>query len=604
MLSNLTLMVAVPILIGLLNIFLPTMLRKLFTFAGLIYLLYLSYFLYKGAGQVAYLFELPVFGIDRLALFTLIFIQVLSLPILIFSLKGMAKNSEPGFFSLYPLTIGICNGIVLSVNIIGFLVFWGLSGMMLYLFGMLGHTDNAPQTAKKTFIIVGGSDVFLIFGLILLWNLDPGHSWNLGNIQMSMSGELAYAAFFCILIAALAKAGGLPFHTWLPDFSQDAELESVAFLPASLDKLVGIYLLARLVISLFVVNLGIQLFMITLGAVTVICAVMMAIIQHNGRRLLGYHAVSQVGYMIMGIGSGNLLAMVGGLLHLANNTIYKTQLLLALGSVEKRTGTNNLEDLGGLGSNMPLTFVAALTGALAISGIPPLNGFFSKWLIYQGLIEKMQSASPGHQIWLLLCLILAVFGSVLTLASFLKFLHAIFLGKRPEKWSSVREAPCNQWLAGGILAVICVIFGLFAMPLPVGRLIAPILQEVGWAVPVIPGSYAPLPILGLFGAVFLIGILIYRATRKVRFDENYLGGMEALEKFRIAGTEFYNEIRNMWPLKPAYDTAEKKNFDIYSIGGRCSRFFAELFSRLHDGQLSNYNLWIVVGTLIILWLVW
>jgi len=598
------LIIAVPILIALLNIFLPTVLRKILTLAGLVYLLYQSYLLYKGAGETAYLFNLPIFAIDKMALFTLIFIQVMSFIILIFSLKGVNQDIERGFFILYPMTIGVSNGIIASVNTIGFLVFWGLSGVMLYLFGLLGRTASTPQSAKKTFIIVGGSDVFLILGLIMLWHLQPGHSWNLWNIQMPMSGELAYVTFFCILIAAFAKAGGFPFHTWLPDFSQDAPVESVAFLPASLDKLVGIYLLARLSVSLFVVNLNIQMIIITLGALTVISAVMMAMIQHNGRRLLGYHAVSQVGYMIMGIGSGNPLALIGGLFHLINNAIYKTELFLTLGSVEKRTATNNLDELSGLGRNMRLTFLAALTGALAISGIPPLNGFFSKWLIYQGLIEKMQSIAPGYQIWLLVCLILAVFGSALTLASFMKFIHAIFLGKRPAKWNSIKEAPFNQWFATGILAVICIGFGLLAMPIPITRLIAPIVQESGLTIPTVLGSYAPLRLLVLFGAAFLVGIVIYWTTRKVRFDDNYLGGMEALEKFRITGTEFYNEIRNMWPLKPAYDAAEKKHFDVYNLGERCTRFFAGLFARFHNGQLSNYNLWIVVGVLILLWLVW
>ena len=518
MVSNLTLMVAVPLIIAVLNIFMPTVLRKILTFAVSGYLLYLSYLMYKGQAVPAYLFGNPVFGLDKLALFTLIFIQAMSFIILIFALKGVSKNIEHGFFILYPMTIGICNGVVLSVSTIWLLIFWGLSGVMLYLFGLLGRTPNAPQTAKKTFIIVGGSDVFLILGLILIWFLEPGNSWNLWNTQVALSGELSYVAFFCILIAAFAKAGGFPFHTWLPDYSQDAPLESVAFLPASLDKLVGIYLFARLSVSLFVVNLNVQMIMITLGALTVICAVMMAMVQHNGRRLLGYHAVSQVGYMIMGVGSGNPLAFVGGLFHLINNTIYKSNLFLALGSVEKRTGTNNLEELSGLGRNMPLTFIAALTGALAISGIPPLNGFFSKWLIYQGLIEKMQDVAPGYQIWLLICVILAVFGSALTLASFMKFIHAIFLGKRLEKWSTVKEAPANQLLTVGALAFLCVVFGLLAMPLPIGKLIAPIVNELGLPVPVLLGSYAPLQLIALFGVAFVLGLVIFLLVKKVRWD--------------------------------------------------------------------------------------
>jgi len=604
MLSNLTLMVAVPIVIGLLNIFLPTIVRKILTFLGLGYLLYLSYFLYKGLGEAAYLFENQIFGLDKLALFTMIFIQVMSFIILIFCLKGVNKNIERDFFILYPMTIGICNGITLSVNTFGLLLFWGLSGVMLYLFGLLGRTEGSPQTAKKTFIIVGGSDVFLILGPILLWHLAPGHSWNLWNTQVVLSGELAYTAFFCILIAAFAKAGGFPFHTWLPDYSQDAPLESVAFLPASLDKLVGIYLFARLSVSLFVVNLDVQMIAITLGALTVICAVMMAMIQHNGRKLLGYHAVSQVGYMIMGVGSGSVIAFIGGLFHMVNHTIYKSTLFLTLSSVEKKTGTDNLDELGGLGRNMPLTFIAALTGALAISGIPPLNGFFSKWLIYQGLIEKMQGVAPGYQLWLLVCVILAVFGSALTLASFMKFIHAVFLGKRPEKWSTVGEAPANQWLAGGTLAFLCVVFGLLAIPLPIGKLITPIVSELGLPVPAMLGSYEPLRLVALFGVAFVIGLVIYLLVKKVRYDDNYLGGMAALEKYRIAGTEFYNEIRNMHPLKLVYNAAEKKHFDIYNLGQRCSLTFARLFQRLHNGQLLDYNLWIILGVLILLWVVW
>ena len=602
--NNLILMVTLPIVIAVLNTFLPTILKKVLTFLGLGYLLYLCYDLFTGAAEAVYLFGQPILGMDKMALFALIFIQVMSFIILIFSLKGVDKGIERGFFILYPMTVGISNGIVLSVNTFGLLIFWGLSGLMLYLFGLLGQTSSAPQTAKKTFIIVGGSDVFLILGLILIWFLGANNSWGLWNTQVVLSGGLAYVAFFSILIAAFAKAGGFPFHTWLPDFSQDAPLESVAFLPASLDKLVGIYLLARLSVSLFVVNLNIQMILISLGALTVICAVMMALIQHNGRRLLGYHAVSQVGYMIVGIGSGNPLALIGGFFHLINNTVYKTGLFLTLGSVEKRTGTNNLDELGGLGRNMPLTFIAALTGALAISGIPPLNGFYSKWLIYQGLIEKMQNLTAGYQIWLLVCLILAVFGSALTLASFMKFIHAIFLGKRPKKWKDVKEAPFNQWFSVGVLALLCVVFGLFAKPLPIGKFIAPIISELGLPTPVVLGSYEPVQLFLLFGTAFLLGLVIYLLVKNVRFDENYLGGMPSLEKFRIAGTEFYNEIRNISPLKSIYNAAEKKHFDVYDLGVRGSLSFSGLLKRLHSGQLLNYNLWIIIGMLILLWVVW
>ena len=188
---------------------------------------------------------------------------------------------------------------------------------------MLGKTKDSPQTAKKTFIIIGGSDAFLIMGLALVWFLNSENSWLLLSTNIPLVDELSYTAFFLFLIAAFSKAGGFPFHTWVPDYSKDSPVESVALLPASLDKLLGIYLLARIVTTIFEISVIINLIIVTLGAITIIIAVMMAMIQHNGRKLLGYHAVSQVGYMIMGIGSGSVLAFAGGLFHMINHTIYK-----------------------------------------------------------------------------------------------------------------------------------------------------------------------------------------------------------------------------------------------------------------------------------------
>ncbi|RKY60060.1 MAG: hypothetical protein DRP96_06255 [Candidatus Neomarinimicrobiota bacterium] len=601
--NDLTLLVSVPIVVAIVNLFLPVILRKILNFLALIYLLVLNIqILQAGMGTVV-LFGQTIMQVDALSAFISLFIQILSFIILIFALKGVDKSIEKAFLVLYPLTVGFCNGVVFSTNSISLLIFWGLTGITLYLFALLGNTSDTPNSAKKTMIIVGGSDVFLILGLILVWFMNPIGSWQLFGEAIPLKGLMAYIAFFGLLIAAFAKAGSFPLHSWVPDFSKDSPVESAAFLPASLDKLLGIYLLARIVLSIFKLTTVMHLVIITLGALTVIIAVMMAMIQHNGRKLLGYHAVSQVGYMIMGVGSGSVIALIGGLFHLLNNTIYKSNLFLALGSVEKKTGTNNLEQMGGLGTKMPLTFLFALIGALAISGIPPFNGFFSKWMIYQGMLELAKNASPGYKIWLLICLVLAVFGSALTLASFMKFIHAIFLGRRPENLDNIEEAPANQWISTGILAVLCIVFGLWAMQLPIKQFILPVVNEYGLAIPDMLGYYNPILILLLFGSVLLLGLIIYWSIRKVRYDEIYLGGMEALEHFRVMGTEFYKEIRNMSPLKAIYNGAEKKYFDVYDVSSKCSFSITRFFKAIHNGQLQLYNLWIVLGVLILLWVV-
>ena len=598
--NELLLLILVPFVAAILNLSFPAIIRKIFTALSLAITSILIYILYRIPQLSFSVSDQIILSADKMSLFVVTFIQVLSIIILIFSLSGLDKDSEKRFFFLYPLTVSFCNAVVLSEHALSFLIFWGLSGLTLYLFGTLGKTHDAPQSAKKTFIIIGGSDAFLLMALVIMWVISPTTGWSLNNPKIPLQGELAHVAFIFLLIAAFAKAGGFPFHTWVPDFSQNSPVESAAFLPASLDKLLGIYLLARMVTSLFVVYPLIYMILITLGALTVITAVMMAMIQHNGRRLLGYHAVSQVGYMIMGVGSGSVLAFAGGLFHMINHTIYKSNLFLSLGSVEKKTGTNELDYLGGLGKKMPITFLMALVGALSISGIPPFNGFFSKWMIYQGLIEMTSTLGNGYQLWLLACIVLAIFGSALTLASFMKFIHAVFLGRRPEIYNNITEAPVNQWFATGSLSVLCIVFGIFAMLIPLQQFIYPVITSIGFSLPDFVGLYDPILIVILFAVAFLLGMIIYGFTAKVRFDEVYVGGMPALEKFRISGIEFYNEIRNFTLLKNLYNAAEKKYFDLYEVGKELTFALSGMFQKAHPGQLQLYMLYLVVGAVILI----
>jgi formate hydrogenlyase subunit 3/multisubunit Na+/H+ antiporter MnhD subunit len=600
--NELILIIAAPFAAAVVNMILPVALRKSLTLLALLFVSWLIYSLHFTSVEGVSIFGERIFSVDRIGLLTLTFIQLLSIIILLFSLKGVDKSAEKNFFILYPLTVSFCNGVVLSEHAFSFIIFWGLSGLCLYLYGTLGNTPDSPKTAKKTFIIIGGSDVFLLMGIVLISYVSPYTGWSLKNPMIVLDGGLEYSAFILLLIAAFAKAGGFPFHTWVPDFCRDSPVESAALLPASLDKLLGIYLLAKMVTTLFVIEIFMNMILITLGALTVITAVMMAMIQHNGRRLLGYHAVSQVGYMIMGVGSGNILAFAGGLFHMINNIIYKSNLFLSLGSVEKKTGTNELDYLGGLGKVMPFTFIAALIGALSISGIPPFNGFFSKWMIYQGLLEMTASLSPGYQLWLLGCIVIAVFGSALTLASFMKFIHAIFLGRRPSVYDSIKEAPFNQYLSTSLLALLCIVFGIGAVLLPLNNFIYPVLSDLGMTLPIFYGFYEPGLLVVLLLGFFLAGYVVYLFARKVRIDDVYVGGMPPKEEFRISGIAFYKEIREFPVIKQIYDAAEKNIFDIYETGKEFTFKLSRGFQLAHPGQLQFYILYLVIGALLLLML--
>ncbi|MCX6357325.1 MAG: proton-conducting transporter membrane subunit, partial [Candidatus Aureabacteria bacterium] len=454
------------------------------------------------------------------------------------------------------------------------------------------HFPAGPASYKAT--LSGGSDAFLVLGVSILLTLP-----SVGG-PIPLSHGAAVAAYCCLAVAAFAKAGAMPLHSWIPDCAEYAPVPVTALLPASLDKLLGIYLLARMHLTLFAVGDRVQLLCAIVGATTIVAAVMMAMVQHNLKRLLGYHAVSQVGYMVLGIATGTPVGIAGAIFHMLNNCIYKTCLVLGAGAVEERGGTAELDNLGGLASAMPMTFAAMLVSSLAISGIPPLNGFASKWMIYQGIIQMNASGGRLWVVWL----VAAMFGSVLTLASFIKILNAVYLGPPSraiaQRIAGVREVGALMWAPMAALAGLCVVFGVRAASLAVGRFVAP---AVG----------APIGYIGLWDstlATWLIllgiacGLLLYLAGRRgrVRRTDPFLGGEAGDDRMSLSGVDFYLTIREMGVLGWVYARAEGRVFDLYDQGRRVALGVARLLSRMHDGALPVYLGWCLAGLLMLLYL--
>ncbi len=583
-----------PIILGLTGFFLPNPLKKVF---GVILLC-------GNLGIAMLLFTYPALDtsllkLDALARLIVLFICILGLLIYIYALRNTSPDYEGKSLLLILLSIGLATGVVISGQMISFVIFWGISGLMLYFYALLTGTPEGGAAAKKTFLMVGGSDVLLIIGLAIIW-FDHQESFQLYGPALKVGDFWSLLAFFCLLLAALTKAGGFPMHTWVPVFAGSSPIEGVAILPASLDKLLGIYLLARMLNGIFAVPFVLNLIVMVIGALTIITAVMMALIQHNGRRLLGYHAVSQVGYMILGIGTGNPVGITGGLFHLINHTLYKSNLFLSFGSVEKRTGTAELDKMGGLAVNMPWTFISSLVGALAISGLPPFNGFVSKWLIYQSLVMGAQEKPVWLQMVYILCLIIAVFGSGLTLASFMKFLYTIYFGKNRPSSGQVTEISPNNWLVTIILSALCLLLGVFAFPFMIKGLLGPILGGNMEISGLAPGFYQPFRMLYLLIIGLAVAALGYFAFRKIRFDQNYVGGQEDTGHFTANGAYFYDDIRFMSPLKTIYDLALKKTFDIYDWTGKIVHSIGILIQKSHTGVLTTYATWVIVGFILVM----
>ncbi|MFH1247551.1 MAG: proton-conducting transporter membrane subunit, partial [Candidatus Omnitrophota bacterium] len=255
-------------------------------------------------------------------------------------MKGKPKLAQ--YYSYIILTAIASIATVLSNNLILLVVFWGFLGLTLFL--LINMADNAEAIAKKTFIIIGGSDAIMLLGIGIIYSITG--TFQMDAFKLELNNSLTIFAYICIAVAAFAKAGAMPFHTWIPGCAENAPVPVVAYLPASLDKLLGIYLLAKISLDLFVMNDAMNILMMVVGAFTIIAAVMMALVQHNMKRLLGYHAVSQVGYMVLGIGTGNPIGIAGGLFHMLNHAVYKSCLFFNAGNVEKNAGTVDLDKLG------------------------------------------------------------------------------------------------------------------------------------------------------------------------------------------------------------------------------------------------------------------
>jgi len=180
----------------------------------------------------------------------------------------------------------------------------------------------------------------------------------------------------------------------------------------------------------------------------------------------------------------------------------------------------------------------------------------------------------------------------------MKFIHAVYLGRRPSVYDNIKEAPVNQIISTGIFTLLCLFFGIGAAGV-LEYLIYPVVTGMGYQIPVFTGFFDPVLLSLLFLAAFFAGYLIYLFVRKIRYDDLYLGGMAPSPEYSISGTEFYREVRNFKFIKNIYNAAEKELFDLYEVSREFTLKVSKGFQAIHSGQLQVYILFIVIGTLLL-----
>ena len=538
-------------------------------------------------------FQLRYYGFSR---FITAGIIIFTFLVTLYSVTFMVdkpKNNQ--FYGYTLLSEAMAIGAVLANNLVVMLFFW--EGLLITMFTMISSgNDKAYKTAVKAFIIVGLSDLCLTIGIGMVGF--QAKTLVMSDINLSTVG-LSGVAFVLMMVGAMAKAGALPFHTWIPDAATDAPLPFMALFPGALEKLLGIYLVFRIAWDLFSMTEGMRILVMSIGAITIIIAVMMALVQKDFKRLLSYHAVSQVGYMILGIGTGVPVAMVGGLFHMVNNAIYKSCLFLTGGSVEKQNGTTDIRELGGLWRQQPVTMICFLIAAASISGVPPFNGFVSKEMIFHGTLQT------GYRIFF----VVAVVGALFTAASFLKLGHAVFFDKVDPKKPKATEVHWTMQLPMIILALTCMVFGIW-YKLPLDSLLKPAaLESMDKVIHQAHFEYALSDLFWLTILVLTIAVI------------NHWIGYKLTGK----GSGASEHIHHAPVFHQVYDLAEQRAFDPYVQGKVVSRYaiqglfwvdrgidwfyqtlvpvtsnFISKLRNVHNGLYANYLSWSVGGLMIVI----
>ncbi|MBE3090762.1 MAG: NADH:ubiquinone oxidoreductase [Candidatus Atribacteria bacterium] len=407
-----------------------------------------------------------MFQIDAMGIFMGLITALVSFLGAVYSLAFLDnKDKIDSYYSLLLLLTVSMFGMEFTGDLFNFFVFLEIASMAsVSLICYRGADLGEPVEAGFKYMVVSSiSALMVLFAVGIFYG-----EYDVLNIA-AIASVVKYSQLdkiaLGILVSVLAmKAGAVPMHMWTPDAYSEAPAPITMILVAASQA--SLYAIFRIVFSMYNITLNtlaVGWIIIILGLLSMFIGVTMAIIQKDIKRLMAYHAISQTGYMLLGVGVGlavlanpealkdyGITAMEGGIFHIMNHAMYKGLLFLTAGALFFRTGTRDLNKMGGLAHYMKYTTIFFIIGAAAIAGLPPFNGFASKLLIY----ESVYKFNP-------LLSIIAMVVSILTLASFVKVFHSAFLGPKLPQFKEVKEVPRSMVFAMAVLSCIIIFFGLF-----------------------------------------------------------------------------------------------------------------------------------------------
>lgn len=424
--------------------------------------------------------------IDLLSAFMVLVIALLTVITSIYSFSYVEDYKGKGAWAMgFFMNLFIASMIALMVvdNAFYFIVLFEAMSLTSYFLVIAEQDKAAVKAGLLYFFIAHAGSVLIMISFFLMYRHANSLDFaDFRNAQLS-STEASWA-FLLAFFGFGAKAGMLPLHGWLPQAHPAAPSHASAMMSGVMVK-IGIFGIIKVGIDLLgATEMWWGLVVLAFGAVSSVLGVLYALAEHDIKRLLAYHTVENIGIILMGVGVGMigiatqhpliaLLGLLGGLYHLINHALFKGLLFLGAGAVIYRLHTKNMEQMGGLAKLMPKTALAFLIGCMAISALPPLNGFVSEWFTYQSLFTLSHDGGAVLNIAGPIAIVMLAITGALAAMCFVKVYGVAFGGgPRSEAATKVREVPWTMTLAMGLLALGCVVMGLGA------SVVAPVITNI------------------------------------------------------------------------------------------------------------------------------
>jgi multicomponent Na+:H+ antiporter subunit D len=357
------------------------------------------------------------------------------------------------FINLLLISLIGMNGTVLLADVFSLYIFIEIIAVSSFILISFQRDLNALESAFKYIILSAVASVLMLtaISVFLLVAGDTSFASVASAVANNNNSILIKAAIGIFVCGLFIKGGLVPFHGWLPGVYSMAPPAVSVLLAGIATKVSGIYALIRLVITVFGTRGQVNNCLLLVGMVSILVGALAALAQNDFKKMLAYSSISQVGYIILGLGCGTSLGIAAAVFHLFNHSIFKSLLFVNSVAVEQQTGTTDMNNMGGLEKRMPYSNVTSLVAVLSAAGVPPLAGFWSKLLI---IIALWQCNHRGYAI-------VAILASIITLAYLLSIQRKVFFGILPDKLQHIKEAGIGIILPAAVLAGIILGIGLF-----------------------------------------------------------------------------------------------------------------------------------------------